>query len=182
VASVLFLCTGNAARSVMAGAMLRAHLPDAAVATAGTHVIDGQPMSWRTRDAMASLGLAADSHRSAQLTPAALDAAHLVVAMAIEHVHYIRRRHPDAAARTATLRRLVRDLPSVPGTLDERVSAMRLHTVEPEPWEDVEDPAGGTAEVYVECARVLDDLVGRLADVLRPLVLRQESVTPPSGR
>ncbi len=55
---ILTLCTGNAARSVMAGAMLGA--AGLAVVTSGTHVVDGQPMSRRTRDALASLGFVAD--------------------------------------------------------------------------------------------------------------------------
>ena len=33
---IVFLCTGNAARSVMGGAALAAHLPDWTVTTAGT--------------------------------------------------------------------------------------------------------------------------------------------------
>ena len=51
-APVVLLCTGNAARSVMAGAALAAHLPDWHVTTAGTLVVEGQPMSWRTRAAL----------------------------------------------------------------------------------------------------------------------------------
>jgi hypothetical protein len=31
-----------------------------------------------------------------------------------------------------------------------------------EPWEDVEDPAGGEDEVYVSCARELDQLCALL--------------------
>src|SRR3954454_15872903 len=91
------LCTGNAARSVMAGAILAEHVPAVVVATRGTHVIEGMPMSWRTRDAIMALGASADGHRSRQLEAADLVRADLVLAMAREHVQYVRRRYPDAA-------------------------------------------------------------------------------------
>ena len=55
---LVFLCTGNAARSVMGGAALAAHLPDWHVSTAGTLVVEGQPMSWRTKAALDAVGLA----------------------------------------------------------------------------------------------------------------------------
>jgi len=47
--------------------------------------------------------------QSSQLADADLRDADLVVAMAREHVRFVRRRHPEIAARTATLKRLVRD-------------------------------------------------------------------------
>jgi protein-tyrosine-phosphatase len=158
---VVFLCTGNAARSVMAGAAL-ARSGSARITTAGTHVVEGQPMSWRTRSALEGVGLAAEGHRSRQIRQRDLDDADLVVGLAREHVEHVRRRHPAAAPRTATLRRLCRDLPGRPGTLQQRLDALRLDEVELEAWEDVDDPAGGEVEDFHGCAAEIVELVALL--------------------
>jgi protein-tyrosine phosphatase len=149
----------------MAGAILAEHVPAVVVATLGTHVIEGMPMSWRTRDAIAALGASAEGHRSRQLAAADLATADLVLAMAREHVHYVRRRYPDAAARTGTLRRLARDLPATTGTLAERVASLHLAEVDLEPWEDVDDPAGGTPDVFHDCAVEIHELLTELRPV-----------------
>lgn len=165
---VVFLCTGNAARSVMAGAMFAALDAEVRITTAGTHVVEGQPMSWRTRDAMAALGYEAPRHRSLQLRDAHLADADVVVGLAAEHVRYVRRTHPEAAGRTATLRRLVRDLAPGPAPLAARLAALDLARVELEPaWEDVADPAGGELDVFHACAREVEALISALARRLR---------------
>ena len=159
---LLVLCTGNAARSVMAGVMLQASGAAVRVVTAGTHVVENQPMSRRTRDALARLGLDAATHRSRQLSRADLERADLVVAMAAEHVWYIRRRHPEAAARTATVRWLAARLPAGAEPLAARVRAMDLAAADPAEQGDVADPSGGDEAVYGACAAELSDLVARL--------------------
>jgi protein-tyrosine-phosphatase len=159
-AVLVTLCTGNAARSVMAGAMLQG--APLSIVTAGTHVVEGQPMSRRTRAALEVLGWKADGHRSHQVTDGDIDDSALILAMASEHVAYIRRKHPHAAHRTASIKRLVRDLPPGSGPLADRLAALRLDEVELGDWEDVEDPAGGEDAVYVSCAAELADLCDRL--------------------
>lgn len=162
---VVLLCTGNAARSVMAGAMLATdHSFDGPVrfVTAGTHVVEGQPMSRRTRSAMEAAGVTPMAHRSHQLTPADVEAATLIVAMATDHAAYVRRTYPEAADRTGTIKRLCRDLAAEDLPLAERVRSLELGAVDLEDWEDVEDPAGGEDEDYVACAKQLLELCAEL--------------------
>jgi len=162
---LLTLCTGNAARSVMAGAMLES--APVRVVTAGTHVIEGQPMSRRTRDAMASVGFGADGHRSHQLSDRDIESADLVVAMAGEHVAYIRRIHPEVAWKTATIKRLCRDLSDSDQSLVDRVKALDLAETPIEAWEDVEDPAGGEDDTYLSCATEIAGLCAELSPRLK---------------
>lgn len=166
---VLFICTGNAARSVMGGVSLRARRPDLAIETAGTLVVDGQPMSIRTRAAIEGVGHPLPRHASRQVDPVDLDRAALVVALAPEHVEWVRRTHAAAVDHTVTLLRLVRDLePAEGGSIRDQVVALGAGAAELGDWEEVVDPGGGEIDVFAECARQIDALVEELAPRLAP--------------
>ncbi len=160
---LLVLCTGNAARSVMAGFMLDAlsNGEPLHVVTAGTHSIDGQPMGMRTRTALARLPELAGAdfrrHRSRQVHGVDLVHAQLVVVMEADHVRFVRRQFPDAAAKTGAIRSLCRRLTPPPPNLADRVAALELDAVELDDGEDVLDPAGHEADVYAAC---VDELWG----------------------
>lgn len=173
---VLVVCTGNAARSVMAGIMLERLAQERgavlSVRTAGTHALPGQPPSRRTRDALAAVltsegANAVNRHRSRPLAAEDLAVSDLVVAMEADHVRYIRTHFERATPRTATIRRLCRDLPpGPPGSLPVRLAALDLAGDEPDPSEDVTDPAGCDLEAYVACARELRALTAELMERL----------------
>jgi protein-tyrosine-phosphatase len=172
---LLVLCTGNAARSVMAGFMLD-HLkesrpgPELHIITAGTHTIDGQPMGMRTRTALSGIPELAGAnfigHRSRQVYEADLVRADLVVVMEADHERFIRRQHPEAADRTATIRRLCEDLPPAPPPLGERVAALKLADAPLSDDDDVTDPAGHDGDVYAACVSELWALSQRLVTLL----------------
>lgn len=165
--TILVICTGNAARSVMAGAALLDREPTLSIITAGTFSVDGQPISWRTREAMRRVELEARHHRSKQITAEHVEAADLILAMAPEHVNWIRREFPTARARTATLKRLARDL-ALDGPLSARLVALDLGGVTIEDWEEIVDPGGGEVEDFISCAVEVVELVDEVIDRLRP--------------
>ena len=174
---LLFVCTGNAARSVMAAVMARNYSDLFDIRGAGTHAIEGCPMGRRTRESLASLGLADPDHRSVQLVHENSSWADLIVAMASDHVAYVRRSLPEYAHKTATLKRFVRDVPVVTdsqrgdlrGWLHQELARLELAEVELADWESVEDPASGELpdfmETLAEIHQLMDEFLVRFHGV-----------------
>jgi len=176
---IAFLCTGNAARSVMAAAMMRHVLGEDSpflVSSGGTHVVPGQPMSVRTRRALERHDLTDPWHQSHQLDAADVERASVIVAMESMHSQWMQRTHPEGVSKTVSLPRLVRDLGErrpqwnepVPDRVefDARIESLRLGDAAIESWEEIIDPAGGEQADFDECADVINRLIRELHAVL----------------
>lgn len=161
---ICFLCTGNAARSVMARIMFEIRAPNYVAVGAGTLVLEGHPMSQRTRKALEGFEISDPAHRSSQFGEKHVEV-DLVVAMEPSHIQWIRKNFPEVAPRAATLPRLVQKLPEY-GSLHERIKKLNLAEVEIESWEEVVDPASGDQEVFDLCAAEIDRLINQLIDRL----------------
>lgn len=153
---LLFVCTGNATRSVIGAALARRDRPEWVIDSAGTWAIPGLPSSRRTLAALDSVGVSAPGHRSTTLTLDHLDDVDLVIAFERDHVRFIRHMAPQVADRTATLPRLLLD--DWPGA--------DLAAESPLDWDEVDDPAGGDVDDFIRCARVIDSQVALLLSKL----------------
>ena len=149
---LLFVCTGNATRSVIAAALVRRDRPAWQIDSAGTWAIPGLPSSRRTLAALESVGVSAPGHRSTTLTRDHLIDVDLVVGFETDHVTHVRRLAPESADRTATLPRLL--LPDWPGA--------DLAAEDPRTWTEVDDPAGGDVDDFIRCALDIDTQVAQL--------------------
>jgi protein-tyrosine phosphatase len=185
MASILVVCTGTVCRSPVAEGFLcsavRRRFAERAptVESVGTFGWEGSPASPESVAAALELGIDIAGHRARRLEAEHLEGTGLVLAMASEHRTAVVRLAPETAARTFTLKELVRLLEALPvasGDADPvaalavraaEADALRRNGFEGDPEdEDIADPLGLPIETYRAVAVELEEWCGRLTDGL----------------
>lgn len=154
IKSVLFVCTGNSCRSIMAEGLLREILrglgrDDITVSSAGVSAIDGLRPTQETIEAMKREGIDVSGFRSKSITNAMMLRSDLILVMAAHHMDDIIRRLPDVAPRTHILRQY--------GKPDDSYACEDL---------DIIDPIGKPIEVYEKILGEIKKEVNRIARVI----------------
>lgn len=165
----------------MAKALFRAHLQerncDAEVASAGSLAPGVEPPE-EVVEVMADYDIDISGHRSRMLSPDLVEKADLVVTMTRQQLIEIVTTAGDGWTRCFTLNDLVRraETAGPPGSTESfptwvrRLQGARARSslLSLDLDDDINDPMNGRRSAYSRTAEEIDDLVGRLAELVCP--------------
>jgi len=148
--AVLFVCTGNSCRSVMAQGLLKKILKeknrdDVEVLSAGVLAIEGTGVTPQTRELLAQEGINVSAHRAQRLTRQMVDASDFILVMSRGQEEAVMALAPEAKNRLFLLKEFAK-------ISDENM--------------DIDDPIGRGHDFYSRTLYVIRQAVERVAQVI----------------
>jgi len=147
---ILFVCTGNSCRSVMAQGLLEKKLKDTKrtdveVLSAGIMPIVGTPATANTREVLSKLGIDVSGHRAVQLTKELIDESDIILVMEKIHEERVLNVAPEAKNRVFLLKEFA------------KINEGDL---------DIKDPIGSSVDFYQDILDLIKAAIDRVAEII----------------